>query len=52
VTPSSNDDDHFIEMPEIAWCRPNAAQITYDRGSKLKKTKAQLRTQIPYISIA
>ena len=61
VTPPSNDDDHFIEMPEIARCRPHAAQILCDRRAEFEKPaphalvgniKAPLRKQILYISIA
>lgn len=33
--PPSNDDDHFIKVPEIARCRPHTAQIPIDRGTKL-----------------
>ena len=41
--PRSNDDDPFIEMPEIARCRPHAL---------VGNIKAPLRKQIVYISIA
>jgi hypothetical protein len=61
VTPASNDDDHFIEMPEIARWRPHAAQILCDRGAKLEKPaphalvgniQAPLCKRILYVSIA
>ena len=60
VTPPSNDDDHFIEMPEITRCRPHAAQILCDRRAEFEKPaphalvgniKTPLRKQILYISI-
>jgi hypothetical protein len=59
--PRSNDDDHFIEMSEIARCWPHAAQFLCDRRAEFEKSaphalvgniKAPLRKQILYISIA
>ena len=61
MTPSSNDDDHLIEMPIVAGCWSHTTQVSRDRRTKFKEpapyalvgnVQAPLCKQILYISKA